>query len=267
MPVTCNPHARYIITSSKPLEQLELLQKRILKQILSLPMSCPDPAVYILTGILPIEAQIHIKALTFFNNVCHQGEKNTEKKLARRELTMKGESSNSWFICVNKILRKYDLKEAYNYLDNPIKTSRWISLVKSSVNDHWCTQLTTLAQLYKGLQYLSNHNLSKCKIHPILKHRCYSSLDISRIPVKLRFVTGTYVLQTKRIKYYRNETDPTCLLCGAADENVLHFILQCEKLQSERVALLSEINAIWQNEFQNNENFTDLRAKLTNYNC
>jgi hypothetical protein len=33
-----------------------------------------------------------------------------------------------WFICVNKILRKYDLKEAYNYLDNPIKNhdgSRW----------------------------------------------------------------------------------------------------------------------------------------------
>jgi hypothetical protein len=66
------------------------------------------------------------------------------------------------------------------------------------------------------------------------------------------------VFLTKRIKYYRNETDPTCLLCGAAEENVLHFILQCEKLQAERVALLSEINAIWQNKFQNNENFTDL---------
>ena len=47
---------------------------------LSLPMSCPDPAVYILTGILPIEAQIHIKALTFFNNVCHQGGKKTLRK-------------------------------------------------------------------------------------------------------------------------------------------------------------------------------------------
>jgi hypothetical protein len=66
---------------TEPLEQLELFQKRILKQILLLPMSCPDPAVYILTGILPIEAHIHIKALTFFNNVCHQDEKNTEKKL------------------------------------------------------------------------------------------------------------------------------------------------------------------------------------------
>ena len=66
------------------------------------------------------------------------------------------------------------------------------------------------------------------------------------------------MLQTKRIKYYRTETDPTCLLCGAAEENVPHLILQCEKLQLERVALLSEINAIWQNEFQNNENFTNL---------
>jgi hypothetical protein len=59
-------------------------------------MSCPDPAVYILTGILPIEAPIHIKALTFFNNVCHQDEQNTEKKLARRQLIVKEKSSNSW---------------------------------------------------------------------------------------------------------------------------------------------------------------------------
>ena len=47
------------------------------------PMSCSDPAIYILTGIIPIEAQIHIKALTFFNNVCHQGER---KKTLRKSL-------------------------------------------------------------------------------------------------------------------------------------------------------------------------------------
>jgi hypothetical protein len=123
-----------LLPSPKPLEQLELFQKRILKQILSLQISSPDPAVYILTGILPIEAQIHIKTLTLFNNVCHQCEKNTEKKLARRQPTVKEESSNSWFICVNKILRKYDLKEAYIYLDNPIKKSRWISLVYPANN-------------------------------------------------------------------------------------------------------------------------------------
>jgi hypothetical protein len=50
-----------LLPFSKPLEQLELLQKKILKQMLSLPMSCPDPAVYILTGILPIAAQNTVK--------------------------------------------------------------------------------------------------------------------------------------------------------------------------------------------------------------
>jgi hypothetical protein len=64
--------------------------------------------------------------------------------------------------------------------------SHWRMKCSTFSSAVWCTQLTTLAQLYKGLQYLSNHNLSKCKIHPILKHRCYSSLDISRIPVKSR---------------------------------------------------------------------------------
>jgi hypothetical protein len=72
-----------LLPSSKPLEQLELFEKRILKQILSLLMSCPNPAVYILTGILPIEAQIHIKALTFFNNVCHQGKKKHWEKACK----------------------------------------------------------------------------------------------------------------------------------------------------------------------------------------
>ena len=52
-----------------------------------------------------------------------------------------------------------------------------------------------------------------------------------------------------------NAPDPALYVISGL---LLHFILQCEKLQSERVALLSEINAIWQNEFQNNENFTDL---------
>jgi hypothetical protein len=61
-------------------------------------MSCPDPAVYILTGILPIEAQIHIKPSHSSISLSSGRKKNTEKKLARRQLTVKEESSNSWFI-------------------------------------------------------------------------------------------------------------------------------------------------------------------------
>jgi hypothetical protein len=36
------------------------------------------------------------------------------------------------------------------------------------------------------------------------------------------------------------------------------------KILQERVALLSEINAIWQNEFQNNENVDQLQLLMDN---
>ncbi|CAG2222527.1 unnamed protein product [Mytilus edulis] len=127
--------------SGKPLEQLEIFQKRMLKQILSLPTRCPDPAVYILTGILPVEAQIHIKTLTFFNNVYHQSEESTMKKLARRQMTVCSEASNSWFININKLLRLYNLNEANTYLANPTKKTQWITLIKSAVMKYWSTKI------------------------------------------------------------------------------------------------------------------------------
>jgi hypothetical protein len=54
--------------STKGMLLLPICKKRLLKQILALPNSVADIAVYILTGILPIEAQIHIRALGLFNN-------------------------------------------------------------------------------------------------------------------------------------------------------------------------------------------------------
>lgn len=62
------------IPKGKYLEQLEKFQKKMIKQLLSISSNTPDPAIYILTGLLPIEAQIHVKALTLFGNVCRQDE-------------------------------------------------------------------------------------------------------------------------------------------------------------------------------------------------
>ena len=56
-----------------------------------------SPAVYILSGLLPVEAQIHIRALGLFNNICNQAEDSVEKTLARRQLIVKSNESNSWF--------------------------------------------------------------------------------------------------------------------------------------------------------------------------
>ena len=68
-----------ILPTANFLLQLEIFQKKMLKQILSLPPNVADIAVYILTGVLPIEPQIHIRALSLFNNICHQPESSVEK--------------------------------------------------------------------------------------------------------------------------------------------------------------------------------------------
>jgi hypothetical protein len=109
------------------------------------------------------------------------------------------------------------------------------------------------------VQFLNSKIIYKGNVHPILKHKYFSALNIDRIPIKLRIVTGTYVLQTKRIKFYRDESDPTCLLCGSAEETIQHFILDCQKLESERTKILyMEISVTWQN-IQNCEmSFTEL---------
>ncbi|XP_063427215.1 uncharacterized protein LOC134710750 [Mytilus trossulus] len=73
-----------ILPTSNNLLKLEKFQKKILKQILSIPISAPDPSVYIMSGILPIEAQIDQKSLNLFNNICNQNEEHLEKKIARR---------------------------------------------------------------------------------------------------------------------------------------------------------------------------------------
>jgi hypothetical protein len=46
------------------LKKLEVFQKNILKQILYLPTNATDPAIYIISGLLPIEAILDIKYMT-----------------------------------------------------------------------------------------------------------------------------------------------------------------------------------------------------------
>ena len=119
------------------IEQLELYQKKLVKQILSVPTNTPDAAVYILSGLLPVEAQIHKRKLTFFNNVCHQPANSIEKQLAVRQTTVKSMKSNSWFVEVKKILWKYDLGSIDELISNPSSKQQWKHRVNRVVNEHW----------------------------------------------------------------------------------------------------------------------------------
>ena len=70
--------------------------------------------------------------------------------------------------------------------------------------------------------YIPNQWRDSCHMH--------SALDV----IKLKLLTGTYILQSKRIRMYKNEIDPKGLLCAKEEENIEHFILNCKSLRKVR---------------------------------
>ena len=101
------------IPSEKACAPLDLMLKQTLKHILSLPNNTADPAPFILSGLIPAEGLIHIKALTFFGNICRLHDSSVERKIAERQLSIKCDTSNSWFITVKMLLVRYNLPCAF----------------------------------------------------------------------------------------------------------------------------------------------------------
>ena len=73
VPHTDAPRQKYI-------DMLDKFNKRNIKHILSLPTTTADPAIYILSGALPVEAIIHQRALTFFGCIARLPETSVEKQ-------------------------------------------------------------------------------------------------------------------------------------------------------------------------------------------
>lgn len=109
-----------LIPLGKQLETLHLYFKKLVKQLLSLPRNVADPAIYILSGLMPIEAQIHVKALTLFGNISRAPKTSTEWRIAERQLQVKSSNSHSWFIDIKKICLKYGIIDCYKYLQSPL---------------------------------------------------------------------------------------------------------------------------------------------------
>ncbi|CAG2221649.1 unnamed protein product [Mytilus edulis] len=226
---------------SLDLEKLEKFQKKMLKQLMSLPTNTPDPAINILTGILPVEAQIHLKVMTLFINVCTQPNESLEKQLARRQLCIKSMNSNSWFIEVKTIMLKYDLGNASEWLDIQMKKDELLNKAKKGISAYWIERITSLAKLYTGLRYLNSDIFMPGKIHPILRIKHQSPRDSKRVPTKIKLLTGTYILQPLRYKIYKEGTEDHCIACECKEETLEHLLIECEAWNYLRDPILQTI--------------------------
>ena len=178
------------------LDKLERTHK-FLKQILSLPSSTADPAIYILSGTIPIEGVIHKRALTLIGNISRLPDDSVERKLALRQLSIKGENLHSWFIEVKHILTKYGLPPPWALMDSSPTKFSWKRQVKNRVA-YWKDTFVSRAALYPSLKYLKTDSYAPGKKHPVIQE-AHGVKDISRIHTKVRLLTGVYILPNQQI--------------------------------------------------------------------
>ena len=58
-----------VLPRQKYMNMLDKFNKRKIKHMLWLPVTTADPAIYILSGTLPVEAMVHQHVLIFFGNI------------------------------------------------------------------------------------------------------------------------------------------------------------------------------------------------------
>ena len=80
-----------ILPEKKYMDMLDRSNKKFLKHILGVSDTTADPAVYILTGAIPLECVIHKRALSLFGNICRLEDTSIEVRLAEQQLTVKDE--------------------------------------------------------------------------------------------------------------------------------------------------------------------------------
>ena len=133
------------------------------------------------------------------------------------------------------------LGEIEDLLNSPVPKLLWKRTDFNKVSRNVRRNLVDVVFLYKYLKYLNKHVYTKRKIHPVLGIPLKSLRELTRVPVNLKLLTGSYLFLSTRSAFNQKEIDSTCLLCRFESEDLTHFIFRRKTLNSIRASILLNI--------------------------
>ena len=220
-----------LVLKDSDITKLEDYYRRSLRAIQGLPKSTAIPAIYLLIGIPPLEAQLHIKILCFFASALRRAD-SLEYQVIQRQLAMKSDKSSSWPWYVQRLLRTYHLPSAFQLLAEVPSKEQWKRQVKRAVLDHWEQKLKNTSITMKTMSHV---NLNACNLHalhPIWRSGAADPLTVTKAALKARLLVQRYPLHYSRtagIQY-----NHPCPLCGDTEESMSHFLIKCPALERTR---------------------------------
>ena len=228
--------------SNSEIQKLNQFHKRFLKQVMHLHERTADAAVYILSGQLPLVADLHKRVLGTLGSVLRSN--SIERELAERQILLKDKKSKSWFVYVGPILSQYNLPSTIDLLNTEISKEAWKQTVDKHVSAYWVDKIKLEASEKSSLKFLNTQNYKIGEVHYLWKNAGFNLMAIKKAGLKAKLMTGTYVLQSNRAKFNQYSVNPTCLLCGDDAEDMIHFLLKCQCLSEPRDQFMEKISKI-----------------------
>ena len=202
-----------------------------LRRFQSLPGRTATSAVYLLLGALPIEAELHKRQLSLLYNLI-TSENETIQELTERQIVVNLDNNlrYSYYCRVQEILIQYNLPRLQDLQLKLETKEKWKLQVKKAVSEFWSEKLKIEARDKSTLKYLNIDSLSIGNTHCVWRTLESTVTDIRKGITKYRMLTGTYMLQSNRLKFSRTIVSPTCRICGLESEDITHMLLNCSSL-------------------------------------
>ncbi len=209
------------------INKLEKFHRYALRSLLGLPKWTAIPALYILSGQLPIQYQIDLKTLNFIHSLITTDH---VRDIVLRQYVTKTDKSNSLVIIFKEKLQKYHLPSITDLFVSAPSKSSWKSMTKQAVLREASQHIQQSAEEKSTLTFL-NKQFQRSP-HPSTLH-VRNSRQVTRANVKLQLLTSTFPLYQARFRM-KKRTDETCPLCQLAPEDTKHFIELCPALEPTR---------------------------------
>ena len=116
-----------MMLKKKDIDQLEVTQRKIIRQIQGLPSQTANTASYVLIGAIPTQMVIERNMLSMLMNIL-RNQSSVEYQIIRRQLAMKDDKGHMFVSRIENILEKYNMGTIEQLMCNPNTKEEWKKL-------------------------------------------------------------------------------------------------------------------------------------------
>ncbi len=230
------PRALYgmgaVILSKEDEAKLNQAHRSLIREIQSLPRNTAKEAIYLLSGCLPVTAELDLKRLTLYGMVARMKD-NPLHDIAVRQITLGCPNPHSFFTQAVALGKRYGVDVVGNIMD-PMKKDDWKREIKSKITQFHQQELLCSAASKSSLRKLDllSINQEAPAPHPIWLECGNDRAAIHKSAFRVKMLSGGYLLEDTLAK--SSKGSPLCKLCLTEEEDMVHFIWRCPALLEAR---------------------------------